>query len=138
MKVFLDANICLDLLDSRRQNSPRSVAWYMENKNTPTWDFYFSGDFITTFYYILTEKQKLKSHLVIEAIHQLCVEITPIYLVHQDFLLARQSFFAGILHDFEDLIILQSVLRTSCDQFITHDRKLLEIKTLDTVTILSP
>jgi len=33
MKIFLDANICLDLLDTTRTTSKRSVKWYLENKD---------------------------------------------------------------------------------------------------------
>lgn len=91
MNIFLDANICLDLLDSNRQNSTCSIAWYMQNKDIPTWNFYFSGDFITTLLYA-HRKEESKPDLVIEATNQLCIEVTPIYLIHQDFLLAQQVF----------------------------------------------
>lgn len=100
--------------------------------------FYFSGDFITTFYYVLTQKRKIKPDEVIKAINQVCTEISPIYLVHHDFLLAQKSFFTGIFDDFEDLIVLHSVLRASCVQFITNDKKLLKLKALDTLAILHP
>lgn len=58
MNIFLDANICLDLLDTTRPTSKQSVQWYLEHKDDESINFYFSGDFITTFYYILTEKRK--------------------------------------------------------------------------------
>jgi predicted nucleic acid-binding protein len=43
MKIFLDANICLDLLDTTRPTSQKSVHWYLSNKE---YQFYFSTDFI--------------------------------------------------------------------------------------------
>ena len=58
MKIFLDANICLDFLDSSRLNSKDSISWYMKNKDNQDLEFYFSGDFITTLYYILTQKKE--------------------------------------------------------------------------------
>ena len=54
MKILLDANICLDLLDTSRPTSNRSVEWYLANKDNEEYEFFFSGDFITTFYYVLT------------------------------------------------------------------------------------
>ena len=100
MKIFLDANICLDFLDSSRLNSKDSISWYMKNKDNQDLEFYFSGDFITTLYYILTQKRKLEVNIVINAINQLCQEIAPVYLVHNDFLLAQKSFSENGFDDF--------------------------------------
>lgn len=135
MKIFLDANICLDLLDSKRDNSSSSISWYLQNKDNNSLEFYFSGDFITTFYYILTQKRKLNSNLVIEAINSLCSEITPLYLEHSDFLLAKDSFEKAIFKDFEDLIILQSAKRNSCNIVITNDKELLSLKNFEDIKI---
>lgn len=132
MKIFLDANICLDFLDSSRANSKNSISWYMKNKDNQDLEFYFSGDFITTFYHILTQKRKLESNIVINAINQLCQEITPLYLVHTDFLLAQKSFFEN---SFEDLMILQSALRVNCNIFMTNDKKLLKLSNFNNIKI---
>jgi predicted nucleic-acid-binding protein len=137
MKVFLDANICLDLLDSTRLTSKNSIAWYMKNKDKPDMEFYFSGDFITTIYYHLTEKRKLERKLVIEAIDALCGEISPIYLSHSDFQLAKKSFFDGVFDDFEDLIVLQSGIRFGCEKFLTNDKKLLQLNSFENMKIVS-
>lgn len=127
MKLFLDANICLDLLDTTRPTSSSSVAWYMQNKDDKKNEFYFSGDFITTLYYILTQKRKLGPKEVIDAIDALCNEIKPIYLQHGDFVLAKKSFFENILDDFEDLMVLHSALRADTKSFITNDKKILHL-----------
>ncbi len=125
MKVFLDANICLDLLDSSRPTAKKSIAWYMQNKDKADMEFYFSGDFITTLYYHLTQKRKLDGKLVIKAIDGLCAEITPIYLAHVDYQLAKKSFFDSVFDDFEDLIVLHSAIRFGCDNFLTNDKRLI-------------
>lgn len=137
MKVFLDANICLDLLDSTRLTSKNSIAWYMKNKDKSDMEFYFSGDFITTIYYHLTEKRKLERKLVIEAIDALCGEISSIYLSHSDFQLAKKSFFDGVFDDFEDLIVLQSGIRFGCKKFLTNDKKLLQLDSFENMKIVS-
>jgi predicted nucleic acid-binding protein len=124
MKVFLDANICLDLLDSSRSTAKKSIDWYMQNKDKIDVEFYFSGDFVTTIYYHLTQKRKLDGKLVIEAIDKLCAEIEPIYLTHADFQLAKKSFFDSIFDDFEDLMVLHSAVRFGCDNFLTNDKRL--------------
>lgn len=135
MKIFLDANICLDFLDSSRLNSKDSISWYMKNKDNQDLEFYFSGDFITTFYYILTQKKKLKANIVINAINQLCEEIIPVYLVHSDFLLAQKTFSENIFDDFEDLMILHSASRIDSDIFVTNDKKILELKIFNRLKI---
>ena len=135
MKIFLDANICLDFLDSSRLNSKDSISWYMKNKDNQDLEFYFSGDFITTLYYILTQKRKLEVNIVINAINQLCQEIAPVYLVHNDFLLAKKSFSENGFDDFEDLMILKSTSRVNCNIFITNDKKLLKLENFNNIKI---
>jgi len=138
MKIFLDANICLDLLDSKRPTSKTSIEWYMKNKDNEELAFYFSSDFITTFYYILTQNRKYNPQDVIKAIDAISLEITPFYLSHSDFLLAKESFLEGVFDDFEDLLILQSAVRVGSDRFITNDKALLNLKKIKGVDIVSP
>lgn len=138
MNVFLDANVCLDLLDSTRPTSRETIAWYMQHKDRIEDEFYFSADFITTIYYHLTQKRKLACERVIDAIDALCVEITPLYLVHSDFQLAKKSFSEKDIDDFEDLMVLHSAIRQSCDYFITNDRHLITIGQFLGMKIVSP
>ncbi|MGM0533633.1 MAG: type II toxin-antitoxin system VapC family toxin [Campylobacterota bacterium] len=139
MKIFLDANICLDLLDTTRSRARDSIAWYMKNKDLPDTGFYFSGDFITTIYYVLTQKQKLNASKVIQAIDALCEEVTPLYLKHVDFKAAQKSFLQDrILNDFEDLIVLHSALRNGCDLFMSNDKAVGAINTFYTIKIETP
>lgn len=135
MHIFLDANICLDLLDTTRPTSEASVAWYMSHKDDTNLSFYFSGDFITTFYYILTERRKIDKQKVVQAIDALSMEIKPFYLAHTDFIEAKNSFNANHFNDFEDLMILYSALRVECHKFMTNDVQLIKLKKFDTLTI---
>ena len=138
MNLFLDANICLDLLDTTRPTSKASIAWYLSYKDDPLVHFYFSGDFITTFYYILSERRKIAKHKVVEAIEALSMEITPLYLSHYHFIEAKNSFYEEALDDFEDLIILHSALASEMDCFITNDEALLQLQTFAQLSIKSP
>jgi predicted nucleic acid-binding protein len=128
MNIFLDANICLDLLDTKRPTSEVSVAWYMKKKDDVSLNFFFSSDFITTFYYILTQKRKYDDAKVIASIDALSFEITPFYLAHSDFVNAKSDFFAESFKDFEDLMVLNSAVRAECEVFMTNDRELLELR----------
>ncbi len=127
IRIFLDANICLDLLDTTRATSTASVEWYMQHKDNEMIEFYLSGDFITSFYYILTERRKISSQVVVQAIDALTQEINPIYLNHSDFTFGKSSFFDGDFNDFEDLLVLYSAVRSSCEQFLTNDKSLLRL-----------
>lgn len=138
MKVFLDSNICLDLLDTKRPTSKNSVDWYMSNKDKEGYEFFFSSDFITTFYYILTQKRKYPQKEIILVIDALCTEVMPWYINHDDFLSAKNSFFDNILDDFEDLIVLNSASRLNCDKFITNDKELLKLKNFKDIILVKP
>ena len=137
MKIFLDANICLDLLDTTRQTSKRSVEWYLKQKDNLVNEFFFSSDFITALYYILTEKRKYDEKKTLHAIDMLSDEIKPHYLVHADFINAKERFFNNTFKDFEDLLILTSASRISSNQFITNDKKLLQLGKFQNIAIIS-
>lgn len=138
MNIFLDANICLDLLDTTRSTSKKTVQWYLQYKDNETISFYFSADFITTIYYILTQKRKMNPKNTLVVIDELCNEIHPHYLVHDDFLSARDSFFEEIFDDFEDLLVLQSSNRLSNTKFITNDKELLNLGKYKNIDIIKP
>ncbi len=106
MKVFLDANICLDLLDTKRPTSKNSVDWYMSNKDNESYEFFFSSDFITTFYYILTQKRKYPQKETILAIDALCTEVIPWYINHDDFSSAKSDFFEHKLLIFGSILLV--------------------------------
>ena len=138
MKIFLDANICLDLLDTTRPTSKRSVEWYLQQKDNLENEFFFSADFITTFYYILTEKRKYDTKKTLQAIEMLSDEIKAHYLAHIDFISAKEQFFSNAFEDFENLLILTSASRVNSSQFITNDKKLLQLGQFQNINIVSP
>lgn len=138
MKILLDANICLDLLDTSRQTSKRSVEWYLANKDNEGYEFFFSGDFITTFYYVLTEKRKYDPKATLLAIEALSEEIVPHYITHSDFINAKESFLSNVFDDFEDLLIFSSASRINTKIFITNDKQLLQLGKFQNIEIAAP
>ena len=136
-RIFLDANICLDLLDSTRVNAKKTIEWYIKNLDNKEYSFYFSGDFITTFYYILSERKEIDKQKVVSAIKSLSKEIKPIFITKQDYLNAIDDFNNNKFNDFEDLIILNSALNNNCNIFVTNDANLLKLKKFNKVTIIT-
>ena len=137
MNIFLDANICLDLLDSKRPTSKASIDWYLKHKDNKDINFYFSSDFITTFYYVLVERRKYDASEIIIAIEALSLEVIPIYLAHSDFVYAKSDFFNKVFSDFEDLMVLNSAIRGKCELFMTNDKALLELGAFKSMNIQS-
>jgi len=137
MNIFLDANICLDLLDSKRPTSKASIEWYLKHKDNEEINFYFSSDFITTFYYVLVERRKYDASEIIVAIEALSLEVIPIYLAHSDFVYAKSDFFNKTFSDFEDLMVLNSAIRGKCELFMTNDKGLLELEAFKGMKIQS-
>jgi predicted nucleic acid-binding protein len=137
MNIFLDANICLDLLDTKRRTSKATVNWYLDKKDDVSLQFYFSSDFITTFYYALTERKKINAEDVVKAIEAISFEIIPFYLNHNDFVSAKNDFKDKVFDDFEDLMILNSALRCKCDIFVTNDIELLKLYEFASMKIIS-
>jgi len=135
MNYFLDTNICLDLLDTRRPNASRAVQWYMEKKDDPRNRFCCFGDAITTIYYILTALNKVEPQQVVAAIVVLCEEIEPIYMTHLDFQSATYLFREKLLEDFEDLMMLSVARRCKAAKIVTEDKALLALREFEGIGI---
>ena len=101
-------------------------------------DFYFSSDFITTFFYILTQKKKVSSQVAIDAIDMLSSEVSPFYLSHDDYINAKYDFKSNLLDDFEDLFVLNSAVRLECELFLTNDKELLKLNQFKGMNIDTP
>ena len=135
MTLFLDTNICLDLLDTSRPTSSQTVDWYLSHKDDTTITFHFTADAITTIYYILTERRRVDPPRVVEAIDALSAEIIPYYLTSSDFIMAKQSYYEKRLDDFEDLMILHSAVRAGSTTFVTNDTTIGNLGQFETMRI---
>jgi hypothetical protein len=69
----------------------------------------------------------MEDEKMIVLVHGFCSEITPYYLVHSDFVSAKNRFLDGVSNNFEDLLILQSARRLNGVKFITNDKELLKL-----------
>lgn len=74
-RVFLDANIILDMYDENRpfhKESSKAIYRLLQEKNI---DIFTSCDIITTLYYVLSKKGKIKALDSILDINELCIVI---------------------------------------------------------------
>ena len=138
MKIFLDANICLDLLDTTRPTSKDSVNWYLKHKDDKNKEFFFSGDFITTIFYVLTQRKNISHKEALKAIDLMSDEISPCYIKHTDYICAKNNLLDNLLNDLEDLIVLSSATQLGCSFFITNDKELLQQNKYKMMKIITP
>lgn len=118
-KIFLDANVVIDILEQRKETSLSSL----NNHQT-----YMSPLSLHIFFYV--EKKKvpyipLSSFMTNNNI----VDIT------EDL---AQKALIGPTSDFEDNIQLHSAAEAECDTFLTSDKQLLDIKFFGKTQIISP
>ncbi len=138
MNFLLDTNICLDLLDTSRHRADEAVMWYKQAIEDAKNRFFFFGDAITTIFYILVERKKVDAHLVVYALRKMMEEIEPLYLSHSDTVAAFNLFEEGLIHDLEDLFLLQTAKRRGVDVVVTRDEALLALQTYENIRIFSP
>ena len=119
-RVFLDANIILDIYDATRpfyKESTKAISILLQQKET---ELFTSCDIITTLYYLLAKKGKLKALDSILDINELC---TVIEFGNQEIkksckLMKQNSNFT----DLEDTIQYTMVKKASCDLILSNDR----------------
>ncbi len=132
MKIFIDLSICLDILDSKRVTSKKSIDWYFFNKNKDDCQFYFSSSFIPTFYNTLVKNNNLKD--TIFAIDTFSSEILPLDADYTDYISIKDT---SLDENLDSLMVLNSALRFGCDTFVTNNKQLLELGYFKTINIIS-
>jgi predicted nucleic acid-binding protein len=135
-KVFIDANIFIDQEDSSRDSEHKSlkVLTHLLNNDHA---LYTSCDLITTIYYILAKKDKLKALDAVERINKICKIIefsnSDVNTVCQ-LMRANPQF-----TDLEDTMQYALALREKCDLIISNDKNFVseEIELLSTKQFLT-
>jgi len=117
-KVFLDANIILDIFDEQRafyKPSSLAVAYLLEEQT----ELFTSCDIITTLYYLLSKKDKNFALESIENINQLCtvIEFTNIEIAQSCKLMRKNNFI-----DLEDTIQYIMAKKVNCDLILSNDK----------------
>jgi predicted nucleic acid-binding protein len=119
-RVFFDANIILDMIDSDRGNV-KDVRKLVYNALVKELTLYTSCDILSNIYYVARKKLD-KETLVKEMLNIL--EIFEIVAIDKD--MAKKALLANKMNyalDFEDLLQSQCATFTQCDLIVTNDKK---------------
>ncbi len=118
-KVFLDANILIDILENRK-NIPVTKFDNYETYTSP----------LSTHILFYVGKKKVPFPLISEM-------LLDINLVNFSHSITKKAL-AGPSEDFEDNVQLHSAAKSECDLFITSDKILLAMKFFGKTQIISP
>ena len=122
-KVFFDANIILDMIDSDRGNI-ESVRKLVCNALMKDIALYTSCDILSNVYY--AGRKKLKKNILVEEMLRI-LEIFDIVAI--DKALAKTALLENKTNlplDFEDLLQSQCAMVSECDLIVTNDKKFVE------------
>lgn len=124
-KVFFDANIILDMIDSDRGNI-ESVRKLVYNALMKDIALYTSCDILSNVYYV--GRKKLEKGILVEEMLRI-LEIFDIVAI--DKALAKKALLENKTNlplDFEDLLQSQCAIASDCDLIVTNDKKFVEGK----------
>lgn len=131
MKVLLDVNVLLDILDDQRANATESIRMFDELGKEYT--MYLPIDALSTIAYIL----KSSGNDVVGVIEKLLENINAIDTTQEDTLRALDILDQGIMSDFEDAQILAGAIRSGCRAIITNDKQFLKTE-INAIEIVKP
>ena len=119
-RVFLDANIILDVYDDKRPfhvESSEAISMLLQQKDV---DIFTSCDIITTLYYVLSKKGKMDALDSILDINELCtvIEFGNREIEESCRLLKSNKNFT----DLEDTIRYIMAKKASCDLILSNDK----------------
>ena len=119
-KLFFDANIILDMIDSDR-GSVQKARELVYNALTKDIVLYTSCDILSNIYYVA--RKKLEKAVLVEEMLRI-LEIFEIVAIDKS--LAKSALLENKTHlslDFEDLLQNSCAEVTECDLIVTNDKK---------------
>lgn len=119
-RVFLDANIILDMYDDKRPfhvESSEAIALLLQEKDV---DIFTSCDIITTLYYVLSKKGKMEALDSILDVNELCIviEFGNTEIKESCLFMKNNKNFT----DLEDTIQYIMAKKASCDLILSNDK----------------
>ena len=124
-KIFFDANIILDMIDSDRGNVDK-VKKLVYNALMKDISLYTSCDILSNVYYV--GRKKLAKNILVEEMLRI-LEIFDIVVIDKS--LAKKALLENQINlplDFEDLLQSQCAIVSECDLIVTNDKKFVEGK----------
>jgi len=119
-RVFLDANIILDMYDDKRPfhvESSEAISRLLQEKDV---EIFTSCDIITTLYYVLSKKGKMDALDSILDVNELCsvIEFGNQEIEESCRLMKKNKNFT----DLEDTIQYIMAKKASCDLILSNDK----------------
>jgi len=119
-KVFLDANIILDMYDDKRPfhiESSEAISRLLQQKDV---EIFTSCDIITTLYYVLSKKGKMEALDSILDVNELCsvIEFGNQEIEESCRFMKKNKNFT----DLEDTIQYIMAKKASCDLILSNDK----------------
>ena len=124
-KIFFDANIILDMIDSDRGNVDMAKK-LVYNALVKDISLYTSCDILSNVYYV--GRKKLAKNILVEEMLRI-LEIFDIVAIDKS--LAKKALLENQMNlplDFEDLLQSQCAIVSECDLIVTNDKKFVEGK----------
>lgn len=119
-KVFLDANVILDIYDENRpfhQESSQAISILLEQKDV---ELFTSCDIVTTLYYVLSKRGKIKALDSILDVNELC---NVIEFANQEIEASCQLMKSNPdFTDLEDTIQYVMAKKVCCDLILSNDK----------------
>ena len=120
-RVFLDANVILDIYDKNRpfyEESSEVISILLQQNDI---ELFTSCDIITTLYYVLSKKGKIDALDSILDLNELCsvVEFSNFEIDESCRLMKKNKKFT----DLEDTIQYVIAKKASCDLILSNDKK---------------
>jgi len=118
-KIFIDANILIDLVDEKRVNHKKviEIFEYLIDKNI---EIYTSCDLMTTIYYIINKHSKIDGLDVISQINNICV-IIPFSNDEVEFVIKMMKE-DKLFKDFEDTLQFYLAKKLEVDCILSNDK----------------
>jgi predicted nucleic acid-binding protein len=116
-RVFVDANIILDLIDSSRGNKHQSTNC-IKQFIVDGYELYTSCDILTTVYYVASKKMKNKE--IVNGLESL-LEIIKIIPIDIEIIKNALNICTQNDEDFEDVLQYTCAKKFHCDTIITND-----------------
>jgi len=123
-KVFLDFNILLDLIDTKRDISSKTIEFIMNLKGNYKVSFYTSSNFVYTISFILRKNnnQEIINYIktIIEELELNLVDFKTNILTISELFLDKTK-----LNDLEDILMIFTAIEYNCNFFLTNDKEIL-------------
>ena len=124
-KVFLDFNILLDLMDTKRVNSENTIKFIKEVKENYKVSFFTSSNFIYTTSFILRKNENkeiiYKIKLLIDELELNLVDFKYNVLTISELFLDKTK-----VSDLEDIFMIFTAMEYNCSFFLTNDKEVLK------------